>query len=196
MKNHSFIDDKDVEILVQNNLDEQSLFNSINDKQTKISRNLYSVIRRQYMDLKELNLRMLPFCNNKSETLYIMFLTIEIYIKAEVTKNFNITSYDDKKEGILYKNRNSYFSLSQIGHEIYYFFDFIDSNCQNPFYVDLLKFQTIQEKVEQLDLPEKTRRDYISLRYNCDKQTEFFFENNDIDLDEKDEIKEVMKYVV
>ncbi len=87
------LDIKKISNKVDINIDDSS---SKNLKQKEISNEnpLYEVLKNQYSDWKNITMITLEQSNNKSILLYFMFVTVEIYIKAELTRNVNIISYD------------------------------------------------------------------------------------------------------
>ena len=83
------LDIKKINDKVDINIDDSS---SKNLKQKEISNEnpLYEVLKNQYSDWKNITMIVLEQSNNKSILLYLMFVTVEIYIKAECVRYFMI----------------------------------------------------------------------------------------------------------
>ena len=71
------------------------LTKKIMENETDKSNSLYRVLRKQYLEWKKI-LNSTSSSSNKSIALHIMFLIIEIYIKAECIKEFNIPNFSYK----------------------------------------------------------------------------------------------------
>lgn len=86
-------DIKEISKKVDINIDDYSS-KKLEQKEISNENPLYEVLKNQYNDWKNITMIALEQSNNKSILLYFMFVTVEIYIKAELTRNFNIISYD------------------------------------------------------------------------------------------------------
>lgn len=159
---------------------------------------LYEVLKNQYNDWKNITMIALEQSNNKSILLYFMFVTVEIYIKAELTRNFNIISYDQCVPNFFFNNPNQQFQLSQLKHKVKMMLGYVNNNKNNPMFVDLKYLIEIRRELEKLKVDKIINNDYTDLRYNCDSETNFLFpkEANIISNEEKEKIKEVLKYVM
>lgn len=159
---------------------------------------LYEVLKNQYNDWKNITMMALEQSNNKSILLYFMFVTVEIYIKAELTRNFNIISYDQCVPNFFFNNPNQQFQLSQLKHKVKMMLGHVNNNKNNPMFVDLKSLIEIRRELEKLKVDKIINNDYTDLRYNCDSETNFLFpkEANIISNEEKEKIKEVLKYVM
>lgn len=159
---------------------------------------LYEVLKNQYNDWKNITMIALEQSNNKSILLYFMFVTVEIYIKAELTRNFNIISYDQCVPNFFFNNPNQQFQLSQLKHKVKMMLGYVNNNKNNLMFVDLKYLIEIRRELEKLKVDKIINNDYTDLRYNCDSETNFLFpkEANIISNEEKEKIKEVLKYVM
>lgn len=175
---------------------ELSLLDSIIENQTEKTNSLYKVLREQYLEWKKILINILSSSTNKSIALHIMFLIVEIYIKAECVRDFNIIDVSDRISGINYKKNISYFDLMQIGHNLNYFFGIVKNGSPNfPLsnYTDILK---IKERIDDLELPDAIKEDYMSLRYNCRRNGDFLCVDNEINERDIERIKEVINIVI
>ena len=100
------------------------LTENIMEIETDKSNSLYIVLKEQYLEWKKILTSILSSSSssNKSIVLNIMFLIVEIYIKAECVKEFNISNFTDKIQDIYYQKGKCYFELRQIGHDLNHFF--------------------------------------------------------------------------
>lgn len=177
--------------------DKISLSDHIIIDQIDKSNNLYLLLRKQYLDWKNILIDVLSNSTNKSIALYIMFLTVEIYIKAECVKEFNIINFDDRVENVSYKKGVPYFQLKQIGHGLNYFFEVINDSSKYPKFTNLSNLKEIQQRIDDLNLYDTVINNYMSLRYNCNLNGEFLYkENNMIEDNEKKKIREVINNVL
>lgn len=191
------LDIKKISNKVDINIDDSS---SKNLKQKEISNEnpLYEVLKNQYSDWKNITMITLEQSNNKSILLYFMFVTVEIYIKAELTRNFNIISYDQYVPNFFFNSPNQQFQLSQLRHKVKMMLGHVNNNKNNPMFVDLKNLIEIRRELEKLKVDKIINNDYTDLRYNCDSETNFLFpkEANIISNEEKEKVKEVLKYVM
>ena len=191
------LDIKKISNKVDINIDDSS---SKNLKQKEISNEnpLYEVLKNQYSDWKNITMIALEQSNNKSILLYFMFVTVEIYIKAELTRNFNIISYDQCVPNFFFNSSNQQFQLSQLRHKVKMMLGHVNNNKNNPMFVDLKNLIEIRRELEKLKVDKIINNDYTDLRYNCDSETNFLFpkEANIISNEEKEKVKEVLKYVM
>lgn len=175
------------------------LTKKIIENETDKSNSLYRVLRKQYLEWKKILNSTLSSSSNKSIALHIMFLIIEIYIKAECIKEFNIPNFSYKIQDIYYKEDKSYFQLKQIGHDLNYFFSIVENSDFNSVYTKFANFRgflEIKKRIDDLELPDTIRNDYMSLRYNCNLNGKFLCANNVIDESDIKKIKEVIAIVV
>ena len=163
------------------------------DEKNKV---FYGVYKKQYSDWKNILVQELKLSNNKSILTYIMFITVEVYIKAELIKTFNLDDVHRSVKEIIYRPKKKNFVLNQVNHDINYFFKFIDDNHDNPMLKNLIKLLIIRDKIELLELDNKIKNDYVSLRYNYNKQGDFLIEDNILEKEYKEKIEEVIKYVI
>lgn len=132
------------------------LTKNIMEIDTDKSNSLYRVLRKQYLEWKKILNSTLSSSSssNKSIALHIMFLIIEIYIKAECIKEFNIPNFSHKIPDIYYKEDKSYFQLKQIGHNLDYFFSIVENSDSNSAYTKFANFRgflEIKKRIDDLD---------------------------------------------
>lgn len=139
---------------------------------------------------------MLTLSINKSIALHIMFLIIEIYIKAECVKEFNIINFTQKIQNIQYKDGMPYFQLKQVGHDINYFFNIVNKIEEYPMFTNLSALLKIKKRLDDLELPDNIKKDYISLRYNCDLKGNYLYQNDTLSENDIEKIKEVINNVL
>lgn len=173
-----------------------SLSKNIIQIQTEKSDSLYLILRNQYLEWKKILVNMLTLSINKSIALHIMFLIIEIYIKDECVKEFNITNFTQKIQNIKYKEGMSYFQLRQIGHDINYFFNMFNKIEEYPMFTNLSVLLEIKELLDDLELPDNIKEDYMSLKYNCDLKGNYLCQDNKLSEKDIEKIKEVIDNVL
>lgn len=190
-------DIKEISKKVDINIDDYSS-KKLEQKEISNENPLYEVLKNQYNDWKNITMIALEQSNNKSILLYFMFVTVEIYIKAELTKNFNIISYDQCIPNFFFNSPNQQFQLRQLKHKVKMMLGHVNNNKNNPMFADLKNLIKIRRELEKLKIDKIINNDYTNLRYNCDDKTNFLFlkEENIISNKEKEKIKEVLKYVM
>lgn len=175
------------------------LTENIMEIETDKSNCLYIVLKEQYLEWKKILNSTLSSSSNKSIALHIMFLIIEIYIKAECVKEFNISNFTDKIPDIYYQKGKCYFELRQIGHDLNHFFSMVSNsnvNNSNFMFTNFKGLLEIKKRIDDLALPDTIKNNYMSLRYNCSLKGEFLCTNNVIDESDIKKIKEVIAIVV
>ncbi len=177
-------------------LSNKDFLNKTTRKRDEKNKFFYEVYKKQYSDWKNILIQELKLSNNKCILTYIMFITVEVYIKAELIKTFNIDDMHRSVKEISYKSTKKNFVLGQIDHDLNSFFKFIDDNQDNPMLKNLIKLLIIRDKIELLELGDKITNDYMSLRYNYNKQGDLLIENNVLEKEYKEKIEEVIKYVI
>ena len=176
-------------------------FSSLSDKiiENEINKTneIYEVFRQQYLDWKKTLTNTIKCTNNKSILLYIMFVTVEIYIKSEVIRCCNINHFKDVIKDVHYKNENSFFKISFIGHDLYEFFRFLEKN-QDKRFLKIKKLLELEKRIMLIDVYKNINNNYTSLRYNCDNNGNYLLKNeaNLASNVDKERIEEVIKYVL
>ena len=190
-------DIKEISKKVDINIDDYSS-KKLEQKEISNENPLYEVLKNQYNDWKNITMIALEQSNNKSILLYFMFVTVEIYIKAELTRNFNIISYDQCIPNFFFNSPNQQFQLRQLKHKVKMMLGHVNNNKNNPMFADLKNLIKIRRELEKLKIDKIINNDYTNLRYNCDDKTNFLFlkEENIISNKEQEKIKEVLKYVM
>ena len=190
-------DIKEISKKVDINIDDYSS-KKLEQKEISNENPLYEVLKNQYNDWKNITMIALEQSNNKSILLYFMFVTVEIYIKAELTRNFNIISYDQCIPNFFFNSPNQQFQLRQLKHKVKMMLGHVNNNKNNPIFADLKNLIKIRRELEKLKIDKIINNDYTNLRYNCDDKTNFLFlkEENIISNKEEEKIKEVLKYVM
>lgn len=99
---------------------------------------------------------------------------------------------------IFFNSPNQQFQLSQLRHKVKMMLGHVNNNKNNPMFVDLKNLIEIRRELEKLKVDKIINNDYTDLRYNCDSETNFLFpkEANIISNEEKEKVKEVLKYVM
>lgn len=136
----------------------------ITNKRSEKSLKLYKMYQKQYKDWKEILTQELEINNNKSILIYMMFITVEIYIKSELIRVFNIDDINRSIENIFYKPNKSNFVLNQIGHDLNYLFNFMTENPSNPIFQNLSGLLMFKEKIKLLELEDDVIKDYTSYK--------------------------------
>lgn len=159
---------------------------------------LYEVLKNQYNDWKNITMITLEQSNNKSILLYLMFITVEIYIKAECVRYFMIKKLNQDIPYVTFNNFRRPFRVSRISHKVNDILNDISDSKDNDLLLNFDNLIKIRRELEKLKVDKIINDKYTDLRYNCGNNTNFLFpkEENIISNEEKEKIKEVLKYVM
>ena len=179
-----------------NDSDSISIYKQIGKITDKKHQFFYNIINDQYLSFNNI-------CKNYisgddvliSTSLYLMYITIELFIKKELIQEFELTDYNYKNTSVkLYSE--SGFELDDIQHNLSKFFLKIDEHYKEKEYRRLEHFRILNEKTKYFtNLYSSINVAFPNLRYNCDKKGNYIFIENHADIALIDHIKEVLDYV-
>lgn len=128
----------------------------------------------------------------RSIILYLMFMAVEMFIKAEIIDKLKLNSYVEIKSSKLHQSGQ--LSLRKIGHQIFQFLYILRSKKEEyPEFGHLLILLGELEKVCAEFPIDKNR--YCDLRYNCKDDGELIFEDDSYSMEICMLAEEVLKHV-
>lgn len=173
-----------VEILTKEQLDKHQKYLNSYMMQTK--------------SLRDVCLFSLEMTNNKSLSLYLMLMCVELYIKTCFVSTLRLIQ---ENYSICFENihffGDSPFKMSQLGHDLIKIFNALDSEDLEPVFFPLRPLRKIYDYINRYEEIkwDTVLKEFPSLRYNCDKSGHIIFENNNVDEKFKKYVKEVLSRV-